>query len=58
MNEFLGIFIMCFSFLYLLEGIEICIHKRGNKIYRLTHFLYPLFMTGAMIYFLSTGVLK
>lgn len=58
MNEFLGIFTMCFSFLYLLEGIEICIQKRGNKAYRITHILYPLFMTGTMVYFLSKGVLK
>lgn len=34
MNEFLGTFIMYFSFLYLIEGIEICIQKRGNKTYR------------------------
>lgn len=58
MNEFLGTFTMCFSFLYLLEGIEICIQKKGNKVYRITHILYPLFMTGTMIYFLSAGVLK
>lgn len=58
MNEFLGTFTMCFSFLYLLEGLENCIRKRGNMAYRITHVLYPLFMTGAMIYFLSTGVLK
>lgn len=57
MNEFLGTFTMCFSFLYLLEGLENCIRKRGNMAYRITHVLYPLFMTGAMIYFLSTGVL-
>lgn len=58
MNEFLGTFTMCFSFLYLLEGLENCIRKRGNMAYRITHVLYPLFMIGAMIYFLSTGVLK
>lgn len=58
MNELLVEFSMCFSFLYLIEGIEICIQKKGNKAYRITHILYPLFMTGAMIYFLSTGVLK
>lgn len=58
MNEFLGIFTMCFSFLYLIEGIEIYIQKRGNKAYRITHILYPLFMTGAMVYFLLIGVLQ
>lgn len=57
MNELLVIFSMCFSFLYFLEGIENCIRKRGNVAYRITHVLYPLFMTGAMIYLLSTGVL-
>lgn len=58
MNELLGIFTMCFSFLYFLEGIENYTHKIGNKMYRLTHVLYPLFMTGTMIYLLMTGVLK
>lgn len=58
MNKFLGIFTMCFSFLYLIEGIEIYIQKIGNVIYRITHVLYPLFMVGTMIYFLSTGVLQ
>lgn len=58
MNQLLVEFSMCFSFLYLIEGIENCVKKRGNVTYRTTHVLYPLFMTGAMIYFLSTGVLK
>lgn len=57
MNELLLEFSMCFSFLYFIEGIENCIRKRGNMVYRITHVLYPLFMTGAMVYFLSTGVL-
>lgn len=57
MNELLVEFSMCFSFLYLIEGIENCIYKRGNMEYRVTHILYPLFMTGTIIYFLSTGVL-
>ncbi len=58
MNELLGTFTLCFSFLYFLEGVENCIHKKRNISYRITHVLYPLFMIGAMIYFLSTGVLK
>lgn len=57
MNELLLEFSMCFSFLYFIEEIENCIRKRGNMVYRITHVLYPLFMTGAMVYFLSTGVL-
>ncbi len=57
MNEFLGIFTMCFSFLYLIEGIENCVKKRGNVAYRITHVLYPLFIAGTMIYLLSTSVL-
>lgn len=57
MNELLLEFSMCFSFLYFIEGIENCIRKRGNMVYRITHVLCPLFMTGAMIYLLSTGVL-
>lgn len=58
MNNLLVEFSMYFSFLYFLEGIENCIRKRGNVAYRITHILFPLFMTGIMIYFLVTGVLK
>ena len=58
MNKILVEFSMCFSFLYFLEGIEKYIYKKENKMYRFTHVLYPLFMTGTMIYLLETGVLK
>ena len=57
MNELLLEISMCFSFLYFIEGIENCIRKRKNMVYRITHVLYPLIRTGIMIYFLSTGVL-
>ena len=58
MNELLVEFSMCFSFLYLIEGIENCVKKRGNVTYRTTHVLYPLFMVGTMIYLLLTSVLQ
>lgn len=56
MNQSLAIFVMCFAFLYLLEGIDITLTKNKNKIYNITHILYPLFMIGVMIYFVVSGV--
>lgn len=58
MNQNLAIFIMCFAFLYLLEGIEIAIKQNTNKIYKITHILYPLYMFCTMLYFLTTGIFK
>ena len=58
MNEFLAIFVMCFAFLYLLEGIESVIKEKVNKIYKITHVLYPLYMFGVMLYFLATGMFE
>lgn len=58
MNKNLAIFVMCFAFLYLLEGIEITIKHKVNKIYKITHVLYPLYMFGVMLYFLATGTFE
>lgn len=58
MNEFLAIFVMCFAFLYLLEGIEITIKQKSNKVYKITHILYPFYMFCTMLYFLTTGIFK
>lgn len=58
MNTTIATFVLCFAFLYLLEGIEIAIRTKRNKVYKITHILYPLFMIGAMIYFLVAGVIK
>lgn len=58
MNETMGIFILCFSFLYLIEGIDISIHKKTNKVYKISHVLYPLFMVCGMVYFIATGIIQ
>lgn len=58
MNQALVIFVMCFAFLYLLEGIEIAIKQKANRIYKITHILYPLYMFGVMLYFLMTGMFE
>lgn len=58
MNTAIAIFVLCFAFLYLLEGIDIAIQTNRNKVYKITHVLYPLFMVGAMIYFLASGAIK
>lgn len=56
MNEFLATFVMCFAFLFFLEGIDVVLTKKKNKIYNITHILYPLYMVVVMIYFFATGV--
>ena len=49
---------LCFAFLYLLEGIDIAFQKKVNNAYKASHIIYPLYMVGAMIYFLAAGVIK
>lgn len=46
----LMIFSMCFAFLYLLEGIEEAAYGKKNRIYKITHVLYPLLMVISLIY--------
>lgn len=58
MNTTIATFVLCIAFLYLLEGIEIAMRTNRNKVYKITHVLYPLFMVGAMIYFLASGAIK
>lgn len=58
MNQTLAIFMMCLAFLYVLEGIEITIKQKANRIYKITHVLYPLYMFGTMLYFLVTGLFE
>ena len=57
MNETIGTFILGFAFLYLIEGIDILIHQKTNKAYKISHVLYPLFMVCGMIYFIVAGVI-
>ena len=56
MNETLAICSMCFAFCFLFEGIEIVITSKANRIYKVTHILYPLFIIGTLFYFLVSGV--
>lgn len=58
MNTTIATFVLCFALLYLLEGIEIAIRTKRNRVYKITHILYPLFMMGAMIYFIAAGVIR
>lgn len=58
MNVTLTIVCMCFALCFLHEGIEIAVTKKKNKVYVVTHILYPLFIVGTMIYFLAAGVVK
>lgn len=58
MNETLTIVCMAFAFCFFLEGIEIAVAKKKNKVYVVIHILYPLFIVGTMIYFLMAGAVK
>ena len=57
MNTTLAIAVMSFAFMFLLEGMAIAFKKNVDKVYKISHILYPLFMVGVMIYFLETGVI-
>ncbi len=58
MNVRIAIFALCVAFLYLFEGIDVAISKKSNSVYKLTHIVYPLYLVGAMFYFLMAGVIK
>ncbi len=58
MNIAMAIVVLCFSLLYLFEGIDIAIRRKSNRAYQLTHIVYPLYMVGVMFYFLVAGVIK
>lgn len=58
MDTTIAIFVLCFALLYLFEGIDIAMHKKSNRAYKATHIVYPLYMVGAMLYFLMTGVFE
>lgn len=53
MNFELGLIVLCFSFLYLIEGIDIALHKKCNFAYKITHIIYPLIMVLIMLYLLK-----
>ena len=58
MNEILGIFSMCFSLCFVLEGIDNAATKKTSFLYKVTHIGYPLFTTCTLFYFLVAGVIS
>lgn len=58
MNTTIATFVLCIAFMYLLEGIWITIKTKRNKLFKITHILYPLYMVGAMLYFLAEKIIK
>lgn len=46
---------LCVAFLYVLEGIEIALSEKVNKIYKVTYFLYPTFMVVTISFVLVNG---
>lgn len=51
-------FSLCFAFLYLLEGIEIVLTEKANKIYKALHILCPAFMIATIFYVLINGFVR
>ena len=58
MDGILITFSICFTFCFLLEGIETAFDNKANRIYKLTHILYPLFIIGTLFYLYVSGVVK
>lgn len=46
---------LCIAFLYVIEGIEAALTEKANKIYKVTHILYPAFMVATIFYVLING---
>lgn len=51
-------FSLCFALLYILEGIETALTEKANKIYKVTHILYPTFMFVTIFYVLINGLTR
>lgn len=51
-------FSLCIAFLYILEGIEIAFTEKANKIYKVTHILYPAFMFVTIFCVLINGFVR
>lgn len=49
MDVGLLVFALLFALLYLLEGVHTAVHEKCNKLYKITHILYPLFIMIALI---------
>ena len=58
MNRLLAIFSVCMSFCFLLEGIDLTLNSKKNRMYKMTHILYSLFITVTLFYFLYSGVIE
>lgn len=58
MDKNIAEIILCFSVLYLLDGIRKISDKKASNSYKASHIVYPLFMVGGMFYFIVTGVIK
>lgn len=49
---------LCIAFLYMLEGIETALTEKANKIYKVTHILYPTFMVVTIFCVLINGFVR
>lgn len=58
MLEFCVTISMCCALLFSLEGIDTAINSEANRIYKVTHIVYPLFIVGTLFYLLVSGEVK
>ncbi|MBC5688127.1 hypothetical protein H8S37_04160 [Mediterraneibacter sp. NSJ-55] len=58
MNETLAIIVLCVNFLFFIEGIDTAFTKKANKVYKITHILYPAIAIIIMLYFIAIGLYK
>ena len=57
MNEFLGLFSLCFSLCFVLDGLSTAAASKVSFLYIVTRIGYPLFIACAQLWFLLSGVL-
>lgn len=57
MNELLGLFSLCFSFCFVLDGLSTAATSKVSFLYIVTRIGYPLFIACSQLWFLFSGVL-
>lgn len=56
MNELLGLFSLCFSFCFVLDGLSDAATSKVSFLYVVTRIGYPLFIACSQFWFLISGV--
>lgn len=56
MNELLGLFSLCFSLCFVLDGLSTAATSKVSFLYIVTRIGYPLFIVCSLFWFLVSGV--